>query len=130
MALHADAVAENGSAGDTGWSDRRQNHPTVWPRLRRAAVKLIDERALARARRARNAQHDRLARVREQFSQYKASARVAILDRGCGAGEGAGIAAANALRQSGHQLFRSCRAMTSRWISLVPSPIVQSFTSR
>jgi len=28
------------------------------------------------------------------------------------------------------QSFSSCRAITSRWISLVPSPIVQSFTSR
>ena len=28
------------------------------------------------------------------------------------------------------QAFRSCRAMTIRWISEVPSPIVQSLTSR
>jgi len=29
-----------------------------------------------------------------------------------------------------HQDFRSWRAITSRWISLVPSPMVQSLTSR
>jgi hypothetical protein len=30
----------------------------------------------------------------------------------------------------GYQLFSNWRAITSRWISLVPSPMVQSFTSR
>ena len=29
-----------------------------------------------------------------------------------------------------HQSFSSWRAITRRWISLVPSPMVQSFTSR
>ena len=29
-----------------------------------------------------------------------------------------------------HQLFSNCRAITRRWISLVPSPMVQSLTSR
>ena len=29
-----------------------------------------------------------------------------------------------------HQSFSNCRAITRRWISLVPSPMVQSFTSR
>ncbi len=28
------------------------------------------------------------------------------------------------------QSFNNCRAITSRWISLVPSPMVHSFTSR
>ncbi len=28
------------------------------------------------------------------------------------------------------QLFSNCRAMTMRWISLVPSPMVQSLASR
>ena len=34
------------------------------------------------------------------------------------------------LRMTRYCLPKSCRAITSRWISLVPSPMVQSFTSR
>ena len=56
--------------------------------------------------------------------------RIAILDPGGGAGQRAHIAFRNLARPIRHQLFRSCRAITSRWISLVPSPMVQSFTSR
>jgi len=52
-----------------------------------------------------------------------------VLDERDGTGQGAGIAREHAFGESRHHAS-SWRAMTSRWISLVPSPIVISFTSR
>ena len=60
-----------------------------------------------------------VSETRELLQQFP-SFGCAVLDRRGGAGQLA----------SGHQLFSNWRAMTRRWISLVPSPIVQSFTSR
>jgi hypothetical protein len=34
------------------------------------------------------------------------------------------------VKAMGHESFNNWRAITSRWISLVPSPMVHSFTSR
>jgi hypothetical protein len=59
--------------------------------------------------------------------QELASFRKAVLDRGGGSGNGTEVAGKDTF--GGHD-FRSCLAITRRWISLVPSPMVQSFTSR
>ena len=40
------------------------------------------------------------------------------------------VAFENLFGQRAHQLLSNCRAITIRWISLVPSPMVHSFTSR
>ena len=73
----------------------------------------------------------RASAVREQFLQKPASFGFSIFHGGCGAGQRAQIAGEDSLgRTVNIQLFRSCRAITRRWISLVPSPMVQSLTSR
>ena len=54
-----------------------------------------------------------------------------VFDQADGARHGARIPLEDAIGQRGaFGHASSCRAMTSRWISLVPSPIVSSFTSR
>ena len=70
----------------------------------------------------------------EDAADHFGSVRGFIFDQADGAGDGAGIAAQDALGQRDRRGVRhdvsSWRAMTSRWISLVPSPMVSSFTSR
>ena len=65
MLLHADAIAENCTASvRAGWIDRDDAHFTIL--LAIEARKLIDQRALARARRPCEAEHARLAAVWKQ----------------------------------------------------------------
>ena len=54
-----------------------------------------------------------------------------VLDQGNGTGNGARVTGDHTAREAvGCHWPSSCLAMTSRWISLVPSPMVTSFTSR
>ena len=87
----------------------------------------IHQRALARARRAGDADHRGASGVRKELLEQRVSGGPAILDRRCGTGERARIAGENFLGPGRHQLFSSWRAITRRWISLVPSPMVHSF---
>ena len=79
----------------------------------------VDERALARAGRAGDADDQAFAFGRSD-SRIR---RRAVFDLRGETREFAG-------RVDSHQSFSSWRAITRRWISLVPSPMVQSFTSR
>src|SRR5579872_1182423 len=119
MILHANAIAEDGSAGDAAAGiDGYYAHGAAL--FAEGAGERIHERALAGAGRSGDAEDRGPARARREVFEELAALGRTVLD-------GGGMA-----RQSawGHQLFNNCRAMTRRWISLVPSPIVQSFTSR
>ena len=128
MRLHADTVAEDGAAAErTGWIDGDDTDGLA------GAAELddqaVDERALARAGRSGNANEIRAARVSEEPPDELGSLGRLVLDETDRAGHCARVALENALRQRTHWAS-SCRAITRRWISLVPSPMVRSLTSR
>src|SRR5262249_12208465 len=90
-----------------------------------------DERALPRARRTGDADEIRAARAAEDAPNEVGARRILVLDERDRARDGARIPRQHALGQRrGHERESSWRAMTSRWISLVPSPMVVSLTSR
>ncbi len=114
VALHADAIAEDRAAGcAAGGIDGDDGDG-----LSAAAEfggQCVDERALTRAGRTGDADDEAVA-----FGQIES-------------GKGAPFSICVARRASSRasiQSFNSWRAMTRRWISLVPSPMVQSLTSR
>jgi len=77
--LHADAVAENGSAGvGTGRIDRDDSNRAIL--LAIEFCELIDERALTRTRRARKADHSSLSRMQECRFHQIGPPGCAILD--------------------------------------------------
>ncbi len=98
MILHADAVAQNRSAGvRTG-----RVHGDDADGLVVLAVvlgQLVDQRALAGSRRARQTENARMAGVGEESLEQFRPAGAAILDGGDGAGEGAGVAGAKTRNQ-------------------------------
>jgi hypothetical protein len=129
MAQHADAVAQDRAAGvRAGGIHRDDAHLFAF------AAQLVDqpvyERAFARARRTGDADDGGASGVREKFLEQRLRGRLPVLHRRSGAGQRARIARQNVLRPGRHQLFSNCRAITMRWISLVPSPMVHSFASR
>ena len=130
MLLHADAVAQDRAAGDAaGGIDRDDRHGLALP----AQLALPWHRPACSCPRPGGPVMPTITRVpgeRLHFAQQRQRLGIAILDACGGAGQRAQIACADLLRPIAHQLFRSCRAITRRWISLVPSPMVQSFTSR
>src|SRR5437879_7148976 len=129
MPLHPNAVAQNCAAGDTaaGIDGDNGNTLALPPQL---GGERIDKGALPRPGRTGDPDHASVTGERLQVAQSFERRPVAILDATRCAGESAHVAIADFLRPLVHQLLRSCRAITIRWISLVPSPIVQSFTSR
>src|SRR5580704_16895712 len=145
MPLHAHAIAKNCAAGE--WA--RRVHCNDADRFLLAAIMpghTIDKRALARPWSTRYADKIRVDGVGKQLAQNLFRFARAIFNRGNGAGNRTHITRANLLspvfdgnghsvgdnsRTSGNYFLpRIWRAMTRRWISLVPSPMVQSFTSR
>ena len=128
--LHAQAIAEHRAAAERAGridgedADRRAGAAQF-------AAQPIDERALAGAGRARDA-NTKARPVRAKMRpDQRGACRIVVLDQRDGARDGARFSGQHALgeRRHGHRVS-SCRAMTSRWISLVPSPMVVSFTSR
>src|ERR1700756_1742012 len=105
----------------------------------------IDQRALAGARRAGDTYEICVAGIGEHLAQNFFRFGGAIFNRGNGARNRADVASPplfcpvfdgnghsagdNSRTNRNYFLPRIWRAMTRRWISLVPSPIVQSFTS-
>src|SRR5438876_7727733 len=89
----------------------------------------IHERALARTRRTGDADDIGPAGPTENRSHQFGARRILVLDERNAAGDCPPVARQNAVGERAHR-ERSSRAITSRWISLVPSPIVVSLTSR
>jgi len=92
------------------------------------------QRALAGARRPGDAKRPRASGLRVQGRQQRRRAGAFVLDDRQRAREGARVGGSDAVGQrsrlSQKTQASSWRAITSRWISLVPSPMVVSFTSR
>jgi hypothetical protein len=128
--LHPDAIAEN---RPTRERTRRidGNHANGAIRRTNLCGQLVDERALTGARRTGDADNVGAAGTGIEAPDEIGAERRFVLDERDGARDRAGIAREHAIgqRRVGHWL-RSCLAITSRWISLVPSPIVSSLTSR
>src|ERR1700748_266085 len=137
MALHAHAVAENRAAGEWArWVDRYDADGLIFAAI--MAGQAIYERALARARRAGDTDQIRIARVREHLAEDFFRFGRAIFNRGdgtrnradvarphllCPVFDGNGHLAEDNSRTSGNYFLpRIWRAITRRWILLVPSP--------
>ncbi len=115
MALHANAVAEDRAAGSAAGRIDRDDGDASY-RAAQLRGQGVDQRALARAGRAGDADNQR-RRHPADLAEARAPFSTAVARRASSS-------------WSPDQSFSSCRAITSRWISLVPSPMVQSFTSR
>src|SRR5580704_16404672 len=145
MPLHAYAVAKNCAAGE--WA--RRVHCNDADGLILAAImagQAIDERALARSGRTGDADQICVSCIGKNLAQNLFRFARAIFNRGdstrnrtdvasahllCPVFDGNGHSAEDDSRTSGNYFLpRIWRAITRRWISLVPSPMVQSFTSR
>ena len=137
--LHADAVAEEGAAGvGAGRIDGEDAHRLA--ALAAEAGEAVDQGALAGARRAGDADHARPAGVADRCGGQLALAVAAVLHaaRSPAPRPAAAAPASRGTRSSrsarraveSHCPLKSCRAITRRWISLVPSPIVQILASR
>ena len=139
MRLHSHPIAKNGAATvGAGGVDRDDADGLAGAAERRGHA--IDERALAGAGRSGDAEMKGAAGLRENPPEQLGAGRRFVFDQRDGAGDGPRIAVEHAggerrarggclLRILGH-CASSCRAITRRWISLVPSPMVRSLTSR
>ena len=130
--LHAHAVAQNRSAAVRARRIDAQ-HADGTPALANLCREPVHERALAGARRSGDADEIRASGVLEDAADEARAFGRFVFDQGNGARDRARIARQQAVgkRRKGHdQRPISCRPITRRWISLVPSPIVQSLTSR
>src|SRR4029077_11201033 len=87
----------------------------------------IDQRALAGSGRAGDANQVGAPGLAEDRADESATRGIFVLDERNRACHRPRIARQNAFGERHRD--KSCRAMTRRWISLVPSPIVVSFTS-
>src|SRR5436190_180217 len=130
MRLHADPIAEDRAAGERA----RGIHCDDADGLAAAAQlrdQAIDERALPRSGRSGDADDIGPAGLSEQPPQHIRPDWRVVFDERDRARERPRIAGPDrrGQRAAGHWAS-NWRAITSRWISLVPSPMVRSLTSR
>ena len=133
------APPENGLDGST------QRMPTVSPAPAAGLREAVDQRALAGPRRTGDADDAGPPAAAVEPAHQLGLGVAAVLEQRHAARHGPRLArqdpldqrrqvdrpAAREARAVAHQPFASsCRAMTRRWISLVPSPMVQIFASR
>ena len=127
---HAHPVAEQRAARERA----RRVHGDHGHALAARAIllrELRDERALARAGRAGDADDIRAPRTAEDRTYQIGARAILVFNQGNRPGDRPGVAREHALGESGgHGRKSNCRAITRRWISLVPSPMVVSLTSR
>ena len=133
MRLHPQSIAKHRAAAErTRRVDR--NHTDGWFWIGRPPTEFrdqtIDQCALAGAGRAGDADQVGASGVREDGAHQVGARSILVFDERDGARDSARIAGEHSIGESLAHRERSWRAMTSRWISLVPSPIVVSFTSR
>src|SRR5438309_5388396 len=127
--LHADAVAEDRASRErTGRVDR--HHADGLPQAADVRDQPVYQRALSRAGIAGDSDELGTAGAGEQGAQLRLGGGLDIVDEAHQTRGGPDIALQHAVRERAHQALSKSRAITSRWISLVPSPIVHSFTSR
>ena len=132
--LHPEPIAEHRAAAErAGRVDR--DHADRESAATKLGRQPIDERALPRAGRTGHADEVGAPGVREDRPHDRRALGALVLDHRDRARDRARIAGEHPVserRRQGRADHRasSCRAITSRWISLVPSPIVVSLTSR
>src|SRR6266851_3490563 len=128
MRLHPQPIAKHGPAAErTGGIDRDySNVERFLSNLRRQP---IDEGAFAGARWPRDADQIGPAGSPEDLAHQAGTRRILVLDEGDGPGHRTRVARQHTFGER-HECESKWRAMTRRWISLVPSPMVVSFTSR
>src|SRR5258708_8764787 len=130
---HPDAVAEDRAAGERARRVDRDDGDAVVA-LAVLGREARDERALAATGRTGDADDAGLARQRVQLAQHVRAAGLVVLDDREQARDAALITGARAreqrLRGGDQDAATRSRAMTMRWISLVPSPISISLRSR
>src|SRR5439155_10613642 len=127
--LHAQPITEHRPAGK--WARRiDRNDADGFPVTPELGQQAIDKRALAGAGRTGDADEVGTPGATEDLSDQGGAGGIVVFDQGNGACDSARIAGQDAIAQAGRHRARSCRAMTRRWISLVPSPMVVSLTSR
>src|SRR5260370_25106235 len=149
MPLHATPIPKNCDARIRACRINR-NHATLFLFLAVIARQAVDQRALPCPRRASNSREIRLARVRKEQLKQRFRFGLMVFNRRDRARNRAHVARPHLLRpflngqshtfpvqpsgKAGASLYyffpRICPAITNFWISLVPSPMVQSFTSR
>ena len=128
--LHADAVAQDGSAGAaTGGVDGQNGDGFAL--TAQGGGEGIHQGAFTGTGRAGDCRRCAPYRRRGVSSRSVSSAcgsrfSIPVAARG----QRARVAFGDFAGEIVHQVLRSCRAITRRWISLVPSPMVQSLTSR
>src|SRR5262245_13749832 len=129
MLLHPETVAQHGAASKrTRWIDGDDADGAV--RRAKFAEEAINQRAFPGTWWSGYASEIGAAGVPEDLGDQVSSCRIVVFHLSNRARDAARIAREHALGQRRGHLARSCRAITSRWISLVPSPMVVSFTSR
>ncbi len=137
MALHADAITQQGAAGERAGGIDGEDGDAV-PALAAEPGEAVHQRALAGAGRAGDAHHPRLARPGVDPPDQLALGLAATFEKGDRPPQRPRLPRQDARHQlvervgAGPHHFpcSNCRAMTSRWISLVPSPMVQILASR
>src|SRR5437899_1340899 len=116
--------------------------PMAWPSSRidrqdadglplRAQVgdEAVDQRTLSRARVSGDADDLRPSGPGPELAQDRFGFRPRVVDQPDQPRRRTDVSGEDAVGDSSHALSSS-RAITTRWISLVPSPMVQSLTSR
>ena len=135
VAHHAYPIAEDRSARKRArWVDGDYTDlATLFPE---GGDEPVDQTRFAGARRTGQADDVGATCRREHFAQHVDCARLVFLDETDRARQGADIAGLDSFEAfhrspaADQRLRRISRAMTTRWISLVPSPMVHSFMSR
>ena len=137
MRLHTDAVTKNRAAGNAaGGIDRKDAYGFSF--TANGASQRIHERALPCPGRSGNTGDNGMPGVRRKLADQRGGFARAIFNACGGASQRARVTGGHTRGNLGgglgnpvrHQSLSNWRAMTRRWISLVPSPMVQSFTSR
>ena len=135
MLLHADSITQNGAAAEGAARVDRHDAEAVSA----GAVlrdQTVHQAALAGAGRPRDADDGGPAGTAKHLRQDPFAAGRALLHQRDRPRQGHGVSRHDRARQILHQDARSgvspssCRAMTRRWISEVPSPMVQILASR
>ena len=127
--LHAHAIAEQRPTRERAGRIDRED-PDAPPASAPLPGQAVDQGALAGAGRPGETDEARVTRVRVQGRDEREGQGGLVLDVRDGARHRPHVAGTHASREVGGVHASSCRAMTRRCTSLVPSPMVRSLTSR
>src|SRR5664280_992144 len=128
--LHADAIAQNGAAGDAAAGVHGEDGDCLAP-LAQLPGEGVHQRAFARAGRAGDADDARLAGEGLEFTQGFQGLGIAVLDSGGQTRQRARVPFADFSRQLGHRVLRNCRAIrTGVYSKSTPAALDDLFLHR